>query len=640
MIGSLIQNYKIYSVLGEGGMGIVYKAFDVKLERYVALKILNNQAVKQRQFVERFRREAKNQAKLTHPNIVPVYEFTEDNDVLGIAMEFVDGESLEQMITRKGRLELGEALGYLRQILIGISYAHKKGFIHRDIKPSNIIVNREGVAKIMDFGISKALNEIGLTKTGAKVGTIMYMSPEQVRAEEPTIQSDIYSIGITFYEMLSGKTPFDYQTEFEILEAHLKKIPQKLSLTRQDLPSEVDIILSKSLDKNIHKRYFNCEEFLEDVDKLIKLLTTAEKPKKEDKIKTKKKNLPWKSYLIGIVSFGLFILFGAIAYNVVSGVWDTKFNKKEIKDTDPKDMPGYNSNPNYNDNSVWRPLETNTVQNLNSVYFMDDSVGFACGDSGTVIKTTNGGSNWVKIEIPAYNRNVYDIKFTQQGKGLLVGENGLFLTCEYNGAPWSSKDSAKVFSDIGSLPKFFKIYTINNCIYLLAYNGCVFKSENNGDSWDKNFNSDYYYYGINFSDDQTGFIVTREGVIVKSTDKGDSWKNDIQFTKNYIKDIDFCSPNIGITVGGDEIHKTINGGEKWTDINCSLSTSLAKIKFLGNTSWIAIGGNGEVIRSEDNGDHWDKMVNPRITRLTSVQNIYKNVYVSGFGGVILKWTRM
>lgn len=168
MVGAIVGSYKIISKLGEGGMGVVYKALDLKLERFVALKILNAQTSQSAQFIERFKREARNQAKLNHPNIIPVYGFIDEQGYLGIAMEYVDGETLEQIIDRKGSLELGETLDILQQILRGVGYAHQKGFIHRDIKPSNVMMDSDGVAKIMDFGISKSIYEKGITKPGQR----------------------------------------------------------------------------------------------------------------------------------------------------------------------------------------------------------------------------------------------------------------------------------------------------------------------------------------------------------------------------------------------------------------------------------------------------------------------------------------
>ena len=168
IIGQKIENYQIISILGKGGMGIVYKAYDVKLDRHVAIKMLNSQMTDKLRFIERFKREAKNQAKLSHPNIVTVYGFIEYEGVLGIVMEYVEGESLEKVIRRQKRLNLFDALYIGTQILSALGYAHSKGFIHRDIKPSNIIFNKEGVAKIMDFGISKSLFEKGMTKNRFK----------------------------------------------------------------------------------------------------------------------------------------------------------------------------------------------------------------------------------------------------------------------------------------------------------------------------------------------------------------------------------------------------------------------------------------------------------------------------------------
>ncbi|HEX7358802.1 MAG TPA: protein kinase, partial [Ignavibacteriaceae bacterium] len=160
MIGRRIQNYKVISLIGSGGMGEVYKAFDVKLERYAALKILRLTATHNATFIERFKREARNQAKLMHPNIVSVYGFVEEKDVLGIAMEYIEGDTIESIIHDRGRIEFGYALELIEQILKGIDFAHQHGFIHRDLKPSNIILDLNGNPKIMDFGISKSIDEL------------------------------------------------------------------------------------------------------------------------------------------------------------------------------------------------------------------------------------------------------------------------------------------------------------------------------------------------------------------------------------------------------------------------------------------------------------------------------------------------
>ena len=261
LIGKVVENYKIVSTLGKGGMGIVYKAYDTKLDRYVAIKMLSPSILDKGRFIERFKREAKNQAQLSHPNIVTVYGFIEYENLLGIVMEYVQGESLESIIERRKRMNLFDAVYILRQILLGIGYAHSKGFIHRDIKPSNIILNREGVAKIMDFGISKSLFEVSHTKTGSKVGTLYYMSPEQIKGKEITHHSDIYSIGCTFYEMITGNPPFSADNEYDIMENHLKKTPVPISNLMRGIPDILDKIVNSSLSKNPISRYNSCEEF-------------------------------------------------------------------------------------------------------------------------------------------------------------------------------------------------------------------------------------------------------------------------------------------------------------------------------------------------------------------------------------------
>ena len=237
MLGRIIENYKIVSLLGEGGMGTVYKALDIQLDRYTAIKVLNPQQTRNPSFIERFKREAKNQAKLSNPNIVSVYGFVEAKDFLGFVMEYIEGKTVEEYLREYGRLSLNDSIKIMKQVLIGTSYAHTKGFIHRDLKPSNIIIDCKGVVKITDFGIAKSVNEsMSLTRTGAKVGTILYMSPEQIKGYDSTIKSDLYSLGITLYEMISGKVPYDFQNEYDILDAHLNSIPVPLSQNFPEIP--------------------------------------------------------------------------------------------------------------------------------------------------------------------------------------------------------------------------------------------------------------------------------------------------------------------------------------------------------------------------------------------------------------------
>ncbi|MCL6495707.1 MAG: serine/threonine protein kinase, partial [Ignavibacterium sp.] len=261
MIGKRILNYQIISLLGEGGMGSVYKAYDLQLERYVAIKIINPKLIKDPHFIERFRFEAKNQAKLNHPNIVTVYGFIETREATGFVMEFVDGSTISQLINNYGRLDLIYSLRVMQQVLLAIEYAHSMGFIHRDLKPSNIIIDKNGLVKVMDFGISKSLKENqNITRLGSNIGTIYYMSPEQIKGLSTTPRTDIYSLGITLYEMLSGTVPFNFKNDYDIYEAHLKMQPQKLSTVFTDIPKEIDDLILSALNKSDRNNFNNAFE--------------------------------------------------------------------------------------------------------------------------------------------------------------------------------------------------------------------------------------------------------------------------------------------------------------------------------------------------------------------------------------------
>jgi len=220
-----IRDYRIISLLGEGGMGKVYLAEDETLGRKVAIKILDHSLGSNPDLIERFKQEARAQANLHHPNIITLHTYFEENGNHCIVLEYVNGMTLKQTIREKGALKENEALEIFYQILDGVGEAHQMGIVHRDLKPSNIMIDVSGRVKIMDFGIAKILGDRGMTKTGHKMGTMFYMSPEQVRAQKDIDQkTDIYSLGIVLFEMLTGKVPFDTNTEsdYEVMDAIVK----------------------------------------------------------------------------------------------------------------------------------------------------------------------------------------------------------------------------------------------------------------------------------------------------------------------------------------------------------------------------------------------------------------------------------
>jgi|HubBroStandDraft_1064217.scaffolds.fasta_scaffold00450_16 hypothetical protein len=260
MIGTEIGSYRIVDKIGEGGMGVVYKAIDTQLDRVVAIKALNPEFSGNPTLLERFRGEARAQAQLNHPNLATLYAFLVQDAVVCIVMEFVDGETFHQMVARRGPIPAADAAPLFRQALAGIGQAHRLGIVHRDIKPSNIMLNREGVVKVMDFGLAKVAGDHGVTRTGVRVGTAYYMSPEQILMKPVDTRSDIYSLGVTLYEILTGQAPFRADSEFQILTDHVNTPPPPPSRALK-IPQGIENALMKALAKNPEQRFQTVEQF-------------------------------------------------------------------------------------------------------------------------------------------------------------------------------------------------------------------------------------------------------------------------------------------------------------------------------------------------------------------------------------------
>ncbi len=277
MIGEVIGNYRILKKIGEGGMGAVFLARDLTLERDVAIKIIAPHLARNPNLMARFKIEAIAQAKLNHPNVVTIYSFNQEGDIYYIVMEYIEGESLKKIIKERGPLPLQEALRIFLQVLSAIEFAHKKGIIHRDIKPANVLITKDGVAKIGDFGIAKVAGIEGLTRLGSSLGTPLYSAPEQILGKKVDTRADIYALGVTLFEMLTGRPPFVSETgsDYEIQKAHLERKPPKPSSLRKEIPSKLDQIVLKCLQKKPENRYSSVSELKEEVKKVLQELQTA-----------------------------------------------------------------------------------------------------------------------------------------------------------------------------------------------------------------------------------------------------------------------------------------------------------------------------------------------------------------------------
>lgn len=285
--------YEIVRLIGKGGMGDVYEAIHRKMERRVAIKVINRELFQKPEVVSRFHREVKTAAQLSHPNIVTAYDADQSGDFHFMVMEYVDGVDLSQIVKDRGALPIADACDYIRQAAIGLQHAHEHGMVHRDIKPHNLMVSKNGVIKILDFGLASLASETvttsdsavlrsDLTTAGAIMGTPDFISPEQaIDARQVDIRSDIYSLGATLYYLLSGRVPFDDGSVMHKLKSHAQIEPVRLDAMRNDVPDEVVTIASKMMAKNADERYLTPKQVAEALESFLRTWKPDEATPKE-----------------------------------------------------------------------------------------------------------------------------------------------------------------------------------------------------------------------------------------------------------------------------------------------------------------------------------------------------------------------
>jgi serine/threonine protein kinase len=254
-------NYRITDKLGEGGMGEVFKGFDTMLEREVAIKSLRPELGSRPDVVERFRTEAIALARLNHSHIATVYSFLRDGEQWFLVLEFVRGETLDKIIGRRGKLPWQDAVKLIVQALDGLEHAHRLGVVHRDIKPSNMIISPAGTLKLMDFGIARLLERARLTRTGHLIGTLEYMSPEQIQGRDSDARGDIYSIGVVLYELLTGQLPFQKNSDFDLMRSQVEELPLPPRTRIPQIPQEVESVVLKALEKKPEDRFPSANAF-------------------------------------------------------------------------------------------------------------------------------------------------------------------------------------------------------------------------------------------------------------------------------------------------------------------------------------------------------------------------------------------
>ncbi len=370
-IGSTFAGrYGIIEELGRGGMGTVYKVIDKEIQEKVALKLLKPEVAADKKIIERFRNELKFARKITHKSVCRMFDLSKEEETLYITMEYVPGEDLKSSIRRMGPLSIGKTIFMIRQVCEGLAEAHSLGVVHRDLKPQNMMIDKQGNAHIMDFGIARSMKAKGITGTGVMIGTPDYMSPEQVEGKEIDQRTDIYSLGVILYEMVTGKVPFEGDTPFIIALKHKLEVPRDPRQLNRLVSSDISKVILKCMEKDRNKRYQTAEELAADLRKIEEGLPTTDRllPKKKTKLVIARKRRPFLVPAI-LLFVAAVIVGGYFFYDQVlkKGIQEKEQKSAEIAGQIAQETPVTAPQPGY--------VEINSTPEEAEVYIDDKSEG-------------------------------------------------------------------------------------------------------------------------------------------------------------------------------------------------------------------------------------------------------------------------
>ncbi len=434
------DRYEIIRSIGEGGMANVYLARDVILNRLVAVKILRGDLADDEKFVRRFQREAIAASSLNHPNIVELYDVGEDNGKYFIVMEYVEGKTLKSLIKKRGALTLPEVQDIMLQLTSAIAHAHESYIVHRDIKPQNVIIMDDGRVKVMDFGIASRLNSNELTQTNSVMGTVYYLPPEQANGTSSTFKSDIYSLGILMYELVTGSVPFKGDSPVEVAIKHMKNPLPSITDPYPEIPQSVENVILRASAKNPKNRYDSVEEMHDDLLTVLDKSRFNEpkvkyaypendfeddmpKEKRSDRTKKKEENRKNKKMNKALIIVGSIIALLVAAIIFITLIYPRFFAKADVEIPDVTDMTVSQAEDVLEDKGF---KVKNKTKKENSdeieegkVIETDPEIGRSVKEGTTITLTVSKGSE--KIEIEDYTgQNYYEVKAKLEAAGLEV----------------------------------------------------------------------------------------------------------------------------------------------------------------------------------------------------------------------------
>ena len=373
------SRYEIIEKIGNGGMATVYKARCLVLKRFVAVKILREEYTTDNEFIKRFNTEAESAASLIHPNIVSVYDVGKEGNLYYIVMELVKGKTLKEIIVEDGKMGWKWSVRIAKQIASALEKAHRNNIVHRDIKPHNIIITEEGVAKVTDFGIAKAVSNSTITAFGTTIGSVHYFSPEHARGGFTDAKSDLYSLGVVLYEMVTGKVPFDADTPVSVALKHMQEKPTEPIILNPSIPQSLNDLIMKAMEKDPNMRYNTATEMLQDLDRILKSpeggiskntvaddrtqrIVINENRGKKEEVKTNKKFAKIRKFLEEhkVAKVILIIVMFLIIFFATIGITMFGLNSGKPKDVVMPDFSGltFEESKNLEESEVFEESET------------------------------------------------------------------------------------------------------------------------------------------------------------------------------------------------------------------------------------------------------------------------------------------